>query len=256
MVLILIARPHDHREELRAKVRQRRGPRRLLGQEDADREQDAVRVGALEELVYREAGAGPALVLDPGPDLGQFVDDRLVGARPDPFQAPSGLLVLALGHQPPDALLQRQHAQTHEPAGHELERDGNLPLRGSRGDELHRVVDPVRDEDADREHELVAATQPAADLLGRHLGEIDGDHARRAPDPEAADDSTQVEHSQGVQVDDLQDDSQAETSEQTTMATRRPWRLLTGQMAKQPTRAPTCWMPTEMALTEVSSEGP
>lgn len=37
------------------------------------------------------------------------------------------------------------------------------------------------------------------------------------------------------------------------MARRRPWRLVSGQMAKQPIRAPACWMPTAMELMWVAS---
>ena len=37
------------------------------------------------------------------------------------------------------------------------------------------------------------------------------------------------------------------------MARRRPWRLVSGQTAKQPIRAPACWMPTAMELMRVAS---
>lgn len=42
------------------------------------------------------------------------------------------------------------------------------------------------------------------------------------------------------------------TTEQDIMAILRPQRLVTGQMMKQPAKAPACWMPTAMELTLVS----
>ena len=42
-------------------------------------------------------------------------------------------------------------------------------------------------------------------------------------------------------------------AEQVIMARRRPWRLVRGQMAKQPIRAAACWMPTAMELMRVAS---
>jgi hypothetical protein len=42
------------------------------------------------------------------------------------------------------------------------------------------------------------------------------------------------------------------TTEQAIMAILRPQRFVTGQMMKQPARAPACWMPTAMELTLVS----
>lgn len=129
---------------------------------------------------------------------------------PDPDEGLQRLLVTTALGEPPHTLSAEQHSRPQDPAGHELQSDGDLPLpRGRREMLPHAVVDPVRGHHAQRE-ELEHAAQLPADGLGRHLGAEHGNQHRGHPDADAADDPRDVEGSQGVGVEDLDDGPDAE----------------------------------------------
>lgn len=146
------------------------------------------------------------------PDLLHFEFDILAVARSDPLQALPRLLMPAFLSEPPDALLQSQHPNAQAPGEQQLQPDGDLPLPGLPiADVLgHAEVDPVRREDAQREHQLVEAAHLPADLLGHHLGGEHGHDDAAAAQADAREDAAEVERLDGVRVDRLDQRAQHE----------------------------------------------
>jgi len=76
--------------------------------------------------------------------------------------------------------------------------------------QVNRVVDPVRGHDTQGEEELEHATEHAADAFRGHLGRVHGNDDSGHADPDAADDSGNVEDRERVRVDDLKDSAEIE----------------------------------------------
>lgn len=192
-------RDADRLEDLRRVVADRVGAGELLPEHEAEGREEAEAVGGRETLLPGEAFGGRELLLDRGPDLGDFPHDFLVvdGRAARERHRGAGLLVPPLFRQPPRRFLQEEQTDEEEAARDELDGDGDPPLLGRCGYvQRDAVVQPVRKGRAEDEKLLEHARHAAADGRRRILRHEDRRDARHAADAQPRN------HAAGVDLPD------------------------------------------------------
>lgn len=134
------------------------------------------------------------LLLDLGELFLRYDVVRIVGGLAQPPDDGPGLVVAALGHQPPRRERQGRGAQQQDQRGHDLEGQGKAPAEAAVRGEVDAVADPCRKHVAEDQEDGMVAHQPAARQGARNFRQVHGCHGHHDADAQPHNETARLEH--------------------------------------------------------------
>jgi len=118
------------------------GSRELLPEHDHKSDRESLAVPGCQALPPGYTLSCVQLFLNGGSDLGHLLNNFWAVHRlaPDMRERGNGLLVATLLAKPSGRLLEEEETDEHDAAQHELNRDGNPPLKGAGRDVLRAAI--------------------------------------------------------------------------------------------------------------------